>query len=114
MAWRIGLYVTAALLMAAHYFRVGNFVLVALCLATPWLFFYRRGWSLILLQLAAYCASASWFGVALALVQERTQIGRPWTAAALILGGVTLLTLAAGLLLNARHVRERYPITRLR
>lgn len=111
MAFRVGLFVTAALLMTAHYFRVGNYGLVALSLATPLLFFYRRGWSLILLQLAAYCASASWLGVALALVQERTQIGRPWTAAALILGAVTLLTLAAGLALNSRCLRERYPMS---
>lgn len=110
MALRIGLFVTAALLMAAHYVRVGNLALVALCLATPLLFLYRHGWSLILLQLAAYCASASWLGVALALVQERMQIGRPWSAAALILGAVTVLTLAAGLLLNSRCLRERYPL----
>lgn len=110
MAWRVGLFIIAALLMAAHYLRSNNFVLVALCLAMPLLFFYRRGWSLILLQLAAYCASASWLGITLTLVQGRMQMGRSWTSAVLILGAVILLTLAAGLLLNSRCVRQRYPI----
>lgn len=96
--------------MAAHYVRVGHIALVALCLVVPALFLFRRRWSLILLQLAAYCASASWFGVTLALVQERTQTGRPWGTAALILGVVIALTLGAGLLLNSHCMRERYPL----
>lgn len=109
MLLRISLFVIAASLMAAHFFRIGNFVLLGLCLATPLLFLYKSRWSLILLQCAAYLATASWLAAAMELVQFRQQIDRPWTVAALILGSVALFTLVAGALLNARSLRERYP-----
>ena len=109
MNLRRGLFVLAAALTAAHFFRAGNWSLVALCLAAPLLFFYKKRWSLLLLQLGAYCASATWLAATLSLVQMRQQSGRSWTAAFLILGSVMLLTLLAGLLLNSRRMREAYP-----
>jgi len=109
MGLRISLFVLAALLLGAHFLRAGNFAMVALCLAAPLLFFYRKRWSLIALQFLAYCAAATWIGVAIQLVQMRQQTGQPWTAAAIILGSVALFTLLAGLLLNSRATKQRYP-----
>ncbi len=109
MRLRISLFVVAALLLGAHFLRAGSLALVALCVAAPLLFFWRQRWSLILLQLLAYCAAATWIAAAIQLVQLREQLGQPWTVAAIILGSVALLTLLAGLLLNARALRERYP-----
>jgi len=109
MTVRISLFVIAVSLLGAHFFRVSNFLLVALCLATPLLFLYKNRWSLVLLQFTAYCATATWIGVALQLIQFRQQVGQPWTAAAIILGAVALFTLVAGLLMNSRCMRERYP-----
>ena len=97
------------MLLGAHFLRAGNLALVALCVAAPLLFFWRQRWSLILLQLLAYCAAAIWIAAAVQLVQMREQLGQPWTVAAIILGSVALLTLLAGLLLNSRAIRERYP-----
>ena len=108
MALRIGLFITAAALLGAHFLRAGNLPLVALCLGAPLLFLYRKRWSLIALQVFAYGAAATWIAVALALVRLRQQLGEPWTAAAVILGAVALFTLVAGLLLNSRAIRERY------
>jgi uncharacterized membrane protein HdeD (DUF308 family) len=108
MAFRLVLFILAAALTAAHFFRAGNYAMVALSLATPLLFLYRKPASLVLLQMAAYGATVNWLITALLLVQMRQQIGRPWTVAAIILGSVALLTLLAGLLLNSRTMRERY------
>lgn len=108
MFLRISLFAIAGLLLAAHFFRSGNVLLAALCLATPLLFLCRKRWSLILLQLTAYAATASWLWTALRLVAIRQQADRPWIAAALILGAVALFTLVTGLLLNSRSMRERY------
>lgn len=108
MVFRIVLFIIAAALSAAHFLRAENYGMVALSVVTPLLFLYRKPGSLLLLQLAAYGATANWFIVTLLLVQMRQQIGRPWTVAALILGAVALLTLLAGLLLNSRGMRERY------
>jgi uncharacterized membrane protein HdeD (DUF308 family) len=108
MTFRIVLFIIAAALTAAHFFRAENYGMVALSLAMPLLFLYRKPGSLVLLQLAAYGATVNWLIAALLLVQMRQQIGRPWTTAALILGAVALLTLLAGLLLNSRCMRARY------
>ncbi len=83
-------------------------LLAAACLAAPLIFFRRKRWVLILLQLMAYGASAIWIDAAIRLIGFRQQAGRPWALAAVILGAVALFTLAAGLLLNSRSIRERY------
>lgn len=109
MGLRISLYVVAAMLLGAHFLRAGDLVMVALCLAAPLLFLWRRRWSLMLLQLLAYGAAATWIAVAVQLVQLRQQLGQPWTAAVIILGSVAMFTLLAGLLLNSRATGQRYP-----
>lgn len=109
MRLRISLFIVAALLLGAHFLRAANLALVVLCLAAPLLFFYRKRWTLIVLQFLAYCAAGTWIAVAIQLVQLRQQSGQPWTIAAIILGSVALFTLLAGLLLNSRAIMQRYP-----
>ena len=109
MAMRIVLFAVAALLLGAHFFRAGNLPVAALCLASLLLFLHRRRWSLIALQIMAYCGTGIWIATAVRLAQARELSGRPWTVAAVILGAVALFTLLTGLLLNARAIRERYP-----
>ena len=109
MTFRISLYVTAALLLGAHFLRSGEIAVAALCLAAPLLFLWKNRWSLMLLQFLAYAAAGTWIAVAIQLMQLRQQSGQPWTAAVIILGSVALFTLLAGLLLNSRAIRQRYP-----
>lgn len=109
MALRVGLFVTAALLLAAHFLREGNLALVAVCICTPLLFLYRNRRVLILVQVLAYAAALAWAVIAVRLVTARLEAGQPWKLAAMILGAVVLFTLVAGLLLNSRAVAERYP-----
>lgn len=109
MVFRVVLFVIATALTAAHFLRAGSYVLLVLSLAIPLLFLYKNRWSLILLQLAAYGASANWLITMVLLVQMRQQLGRSWTTAAIILGAVALLTLVAGWLMNSRCMRARYP-----
>jgi hypothetical protein len=109
MAFRIGLFAVAALLLGAHFLREGNLFAVALCAGAPLLFSWRRRRVLVLLQLMAYGAAGVWILTAVHLVDQRQLAGRDWTAAAAILGTVALLTIAAGLLLNSHAIRERYP-----
>jgi hypothetical protein len=109
MALRITLFAIAALLLAAHFLRFGNLPLVALCVAAPLLFLYRKRVVLLALQLLAYGAAGVWVAVAARIVDARLQAGQPWKLAAMILGGVALFTLLAGLLMNSRKLNERYP-----
>ncbi|HXE51296.1 MAG TPA: hypothetical protein VN663_23155 [Ramlibacter sp.] len=112
MNLRIGLFIIAALLLGAYFLRLGNLILAALCLCAPMLLLYQKRWVLIVLQLLAYGAAALWVTLAARLVEFRLQSGQPWKLAAIILGAVALFTLLAGLLLNSRSVRERYPLQR--
>lgn len=109
MILRVAIFIAAAVLFGAHFLRQGNLIAVALCLGAPLLFLYRRRWILIVLQVMAYGAAAAWLIILQHLIEQRELVGRSWTAAALILGGVALLTVLAGLVLNSRTVRERYP-----
>ena len=108
MALRVSLYVVAALLLGAHFLREANLVAVALCAAAPLLFLWKQRWVPVVLQVLAYGAAAIWVITAVHLIDQRMLEGRGWTVAAIILGSVALLTLLAGLLLNARVIRERY------
>jgi hypothetical protein len=109
MYFRIVWYSLAALLLGAHFLRAGNIVFALICIAAPCAFFYRRWHSLVLLQALAYGAAATWLYTAWQLVQTRQSVGQNWALAAAILGGVALYSLLAGLLLNSRVMRERYP-----
>ncbi len=109
MIVRIVVYVVAALVLAAHFYRDGNLPLVAACVAVPLLFLHRRRWSLLALQALAYAGALVWIYTALDIVYVRTQMGRPWTAAVVILGSVAVFTALSGVLLNGRRIRERYP-----
>ena len=114
MALPFSLISLAAVLLGAHFLRAGNIALVALCLAAPALLFWKNRWSLILLQALAYAAALTWVAAAVQLVQMRRQLGLPWTTAVVILGSVALLTAIAGMLLNSRALRERYPWKQLK
>ena len=109
MALRIALYSVVALLAAAHFLRAGLWVAVIFCVATPLLFLYRHRLSLIMLQLLAYAAGGVWIYTAFHLVQARELAGRPWALGASILLAVALLSVSAGLVLNAKAARDRYP-----
>ncbi len=108
MAGRVVLYVVASWLMAAHFLRAGDLVVMALCLVAPALFFVRQRWSLLVLQGLSYGATAVWLVTAWQIVAMRRMFGMPWHLSAIILAGVAAFTLLAGLLLRSRSLRDRY------
>ena len=108
MVLRIVLFVIAALLLAAHFLRGGDLVLVAICAQTPLFFLWRRRLALRLLQGCAAAAVAAWLAVAWRIVVERLALGRPWLAALAILLAVAAYTALAGALLGNRVMRQGY------
>jgi hypothetical protein len=108
MLARISFYILAALLIAAHFLRVGNFIGVTFCVTTPLLFLVRQRWSLLLLQAMAYVAAAVWLLTAWQIAAERLSFGQPWLRAALILVAVAAVSALAGGLLRSRSLEERY------
>jgi hypothetical protein len=109
MILRVVPLVISSLLLAAHFLRGGSLGLVVLTLLVPLFLLIRKRWSLILVQLSAYVAAAVWLYAIIQIVQERMMLGRSWGAPVIILGSVTLFTIIAGLLLNSRAVKDKYP-----
>lgn len=113
MIFRICWFTLAAMLLGAHFLRAENFVMLALCVSTPLLLLVKRWWMLVLLQFLAYDAALVWIAEAVHLVVLRQHLGQPWILAAVILGGAALFSILAGVLLNSRSIRERYPDVRV-
>jgi autotransporter passenger strand-loop-strand repeat protein len=108
MITHVVLYIIATWLIAAHFLRAGSLILTALCLVTPLLFFVRRHWSLLLLQVLAYATSVIWLWTAWQLVEMRRTFGQPWLLAAVILFTVAAISVLAGLLLRSTTLQQRY------
>lgn len=100
--------ILAYLLLAAHFLRIGNFGLVALCFLMPILLLIKKRWSLITLQISLYIGAWIWARTAIIIIHERIMLGYSWTKVAIIMGSVALFTFLAGLLLNSPIMRERY------
>lgn len=104
----ITLYAVAALLLGAHFLRMGDIIATVACLAVPALFLVRQRWSLLLLQGLAYVAAAIWLATAWQIVAMRWSLGRPWHLAAVILVSVAAVSVLAGSLLHSKTFRLRY------
>ena len=101
MVARISLYVVAALLIAAHFLRVGILIGVALCLAAPLLFLVRRRWSLLLLQGLAFAAAAIWLWTAWQIAADARGLWPALAARGRILAAVAAISALAGILLRS-------------
>jgi len=109
MVLRIVPLLIASFLLSAHFLRGGSIGLVVVTLLVPLLLLIKKRWSLLVVQLSAYAAAAVWLYTTLVLVQERMMFARSWSIAVIILGSVTLFTIFAGLLLNSRVMKNKYP-----
>lgn len=105
-------FVIACLLLGAHFLRDGNLYFVMVSVLAPLFLLIRKRWMLFVLQLGAYSGAAVWLYTLVSLIRERMMFGRPRGVAVIILGSVTLFTVAAGALLDSHAVKEKYPSQR--
>ena len=108
MILRIVLLIISYLLLSAHFFREGETILTAVYLFLPLLFFIKKRWSLIFLQLFSYGGFIIWLQTIFVLTSARIQLGEPWLRMVIILGVVAIFTLLAGLLLNSNKIKSKY------
>lgn len=95
-------------LLAAHFLRTGNLIMVAVSLGLPFLLFVPRAWSARLLQLGLVLGAAQWVWTLVTLAQARRLAGGPWIRMAVILGAVAAVTLLSALVFRAKALRDRY------
>ena len=104
--------IIAFLLLAAHFFRSDNLVLVLVCVLAISLVFVRRPWAARTIQLCLLLGSAEWLHSTISLILSRSQTGQPSLRLAMILGGVTLFTALSSLVFQTSKLSERFNLGR--
>ncbi len=98
----------SSLVMAAHFLRSGDFLPMLIVLVLPSMLLIRRPWTPRIVQLILLVEAFIWVQVAMQFIAERQAEGVSWTALAIILGSVALLTAASGLVFFSSTLRARY------
>ncbi len=102
----------SALLIAAHFLRSGNLLLVVLSLAIPLLLLIRHRLAVRLAQTALFLATLQWLRTAATLSILRSDLGLPWVRMAVILGAMSAFTLGSLFVFLSRTLRARYNLSR--
>ena len=103
--------VLALLLLAAHFLRYGNTVIVVGIAALSGLLFVRRAWAARIIQLVLVAGTVEWLRTLAMLVQERMALGAPYLRMAVILGLVAAVTAFAALLFQSKELKALYRAT---
>lgn len=96
------------LLLAAHFLRAGQVVVVGLLLALLLLLFVRKFWVPWVIQVVLLLGAVEWVVTLYSVAQLRIASGMPWTRMAIILGGVALLTAVSSLVFRSEALRDRF------
>jgi hypothetical protein len=91
--------VIASLLLAAHFLRSGNQLLVLTSLGVSFLPLIPRPWARLAHRLLLLAGACEWIRTSYQLAGVRIQLGEPWTRMVMILGAVALFTAASAMLL---------------
>jgi ferredoxin len=101
--------VLSCLLLAGHHFRGGEPGLIGLWLTVPCALFLKRRWADKAVQLVMFAGAFEWALTVNTIVGVRQMVGLPYLRLTLILGGISLLTAASGLLLETAGRKRRLP-----
>ena len=99
-------------MLGAHFMRGSEPFLTIVCILTPFILLIKKRFSLILVQVMAYAGGSVWIYTIIEIARRRIEYGQPWIRMAIILGAVALITVLAGLLLNSRKMKEKYPLNK--
>ncbi len=96
----------AAVLLAAHFYRAGQWGLAALSLALIALAAVPRRWAARTVQAALVLGAVEWLRTLAVLVAQRLALQQPWGRLALILVAVAVFTAASALVWRQQTLRR--------
>jgi len=108
MKARIITYSLMILLLAAHFSRAGNPLLMVAVLGFPFLFFVRKAWILQVLQVVAYAAAIVWVFSAYEYIVIRISEGRDWLRLMIILFTVAIYSAWTGYFVNSKKMQALF------
>lgn len=100
--------VLSLLVLAAHFLRAGNFLMVVLILALLGLLAVPRAWAARTVQVALLLGVVEWIWTLSRLAGARARAGEPALRMTIILGMVALLTGLSALLFRSARLRRRF------
>jgi hypothetical protein len=95
-------------LLAAHFMRAGQSLMMAVLGLLLLLLFLRKWWVPRVFQLVLFLGAVEWIVTAVTIAKIRMQMEQDWLRMAIILGVVALFTLLSGLVFQAGALRQRY------
>ncbi|MCB0283151.1 MAG: hypothetical protein H6627_04650 [Calditrichae bacterium] len=96
------------LIVAAHFFRNGQWVLTILFFIAPFFLIIKKDWILKSIQWLLYAAALNWVFVTYGFVYHRVVSGDPWQRLILIMLGVLAFMIFSAVLLNSKKVKISY------
>jgi len=100
--------ILSMLLLAAHFYRAGNLILVIIVLAVPLILLLRKKWAARAIQAVLVLGGIEWIRTLVELVKIRQSMGAPWGRLVIILGVVALLTMASAAVFRSKALKDRY------
>ena len=99
-----------ALLIAAHFLRVGSLNIVWISLIFPLLLLFPERWAARIVQFGLIIASLIWVSVLFTLVQQRIAVGLPSIRLATIIGTVAIFTGSSACVFFWKPLKVRYKL----
>lgn len=96
------------LLLAAHFLRSGQTIIVIALLLLPLLLLLRNAWVPRVIQLVLLLGAFEWLWTLYSVAQIRIGLGMPWMRMAIILGVVALFTVLSCLVFRTGALRKRF------
>ena len=96
--------------LAAHFARHGQPMLVFLPVALIGLLAVPRRWAARLLQVVLLLGAAEWVRTLIVMSRVRAEHGMPATRMVIILASVAILTAASALVFRTRRARARFSV----
>ena len=100
------------LILAAHFSRAGNSVLMIISFILPFILFIRHSIIVRIMQAALLLGTIEWIRTVYVFSYERADAGQPWLRLVIILGVVALFTFASAFVFSLNKIKERYGLNK--
>jgi len=100
--------VLSVVLIAAHFYRKGQYTFAYTLIGTPVILFIKKPFSPRIIQTILFFATIQWWMTIYKIIEFRKAFNMPWLRFGLIMGGVAVFTLFSIILLESKTIKRIY------